>query len=1364
MIAFRYFLNLLIKLNYILNIRIKFDLSKFKIISFYTLCFILIYSEGNSQTIVFSDNFNVSQGTSYTNTAGTIGSSSTWSLAKSGADWGARIDPTFLDLTNDVDVTANTDGWVFGYTLLSNFSVPYNATLSSNAGIVSWSFNLRTNRTTTALAGFNLNTYGIAMVLVSTSNTPNTSGSGYAVVMGGGTNNNIGLIYFTGGLQGTKTTVINYGGVTPASLNNYMSVQVSYNPSNNLWTLSSRDDGNTAFADPSTGLLTSVGSGTNSTGTNTTMTYFGAYWQGSTTANQTCFIDNITVSEVVYSNFYSKSTGSLNDLSNWGTNTDGTGTAPVDFTSINQVFNIRNNASPTIDANWVVSGTNSKIIVGNGTNACNFTIPSNYTVTATIDVANSALLTLQNTIYPIFGTLASGSTIVYDGATNQTVNAGTYANLTIQNSGASKILGGNIVLGNNNTFTLATGVTLTMGINILSFGTNGNAVINGIIQTANTAGFSGAVLTTISNLNSPIITIGNTSTIVYNASSTQTISGGTFANIQKSNNAAVKNASADITLGTNNSFTLDAGVTYNANTFRLNFGTGGTVNINGIFQTANIFGGCFSGTTNAAIVSTNTPTINLNTGSTVEYTSTSPQTISTANSTGTNGTLTYYHLLISGITGTKTFSASPKIAAGGSFTLNENCTADFASTQMDFMGSGCNVNVLGTAISQKTLGGISGSASSVFNSTNNATISYGSNSTVIYNGTGTNQAVAGINYQNLAIAGSNNKNLNGNVTVTGLLTLSNKLVIGANTLTLNGTFSGSAANSITGSVSSNLVLTGAAKTLYFDQTSSATNLIKNLTISGVNTMTLGNALNITGGSSFGIVTVGSGATLNTGGFLTLKSDASGTASIGNSAGTISGNISAERFIPANGRRYRFLASPVVGGTSLQWRNNGINTTGLGIQITGSSGTVDASTNNQSSAFYYQENNTANTGINAVGKWAAIDGNSSLTNGLGYRVFVRGDRTISLTTVNTDNNATTISVSGTHATGTVNLPVSYTTGNGGLGWNLVGNPYPCSIDFTSISGWTKTNIGTGVAVYKPSSNSYAYSITNGDVTNNVTVSINNGSNIIGSGQAFWVRATGTSPALTCTQAVKVTTAPPTVLLKSAPSNQLRLTLTQDSANIDETVIAFGEKYHDDFIENEDVNKLVNATVNISSVVGVEKYAAINFTSNNFKEKTIPLSVWGNKNGDYQLDLTQVESFDPTVTLFLKDKFLKTNTAIDQNKSINFDITDDTLSKGDFRFELLFKNTNTNVNEFSNSVLNTNLSIYPNPATDLLNISIGNANFKNSNIVIYNVSGIEVGKLTMNEATAQFNIEGLSNGVYFVKVSNQNGFSKTIKFVK
>jgi hypothetical protein len=103
-----------------------------------------------------------------------------------------------------------------------------------------------------------------------------------------------------------------------------------------------------------------------------------------------------------------------------------------------------------------------------------------------------------------------------------------------------------------------------------------------------------------------------------------------------------------------------------------------------------------------------------------------------------------------------------------------------------------------------------------------------------------------------------------------------------------------------------------------------------------------------------------------------------------------------------------------------------------------------------------------------------------------------------------------------------------------------------------------------------------------------------------------------------------------------------------------------------------------------------------------------------------------------------------------------------NKGDNRFELVFKNTGANVENNSNNI--SNISVYPNPANDLLNIDITNANFKNSEVVIYNISGTEVLKTNLTSNSARLNIEALSAGVYFVRVINQNGFNKTVKFVK
>jgi hypothetical protein len=61
-------------------------------------------------------------------------------------------------------------------------------------------------------------------------------------------------------------------------------------------------------------------------------------------------------------------------------------------------------------------------------------------------------------------------------------------------------------------------------------------------------------------------------------------------------------------------------------------------------------------------------------------------------------------------------------------------------------------------------------------------------------------------------------------------------------------------------------------------------------------------------------------------------------------------------------------------------------------------------------------------------------------------------------------------------------------------------------------------------------------------------------------------------------------------------------------------------------------------------------------------------------------------------------------------------------------------------------------------------MSNASFKNSSITISSVSGQQIMNSTMNGANAAINIEGLSNGVYFVTVANENGFNKSIKFVK
>lgn len=555
---------------------------------------------------------------------------------------------------------------------------------------------------------------------------------------------------------------------------------------------------------------------------------------------------------------------------------------------------------------------------------------------------------------------------------------------------------------------------------------------------------------------------------------------------------------------------------------------------------------------------------------------------------------------------------------------------------------------------------------------------------------------------------------------------------------------------------------GTLGTLRFDPSN---NTLRNLTINAgtSRTVNLGNALNIVGGSTPGVVTVGSGSILNTGGFLTLKSDATGTASVGNSDGTISGNVIVERFIPGQAnKRYRFLSSPVSTNVA-DWRGETFITgggvsgefTSVGTNNVKANG-LDWTLSGAPSMFGYTENLNSG-GLNT--RWEAItSGSTTLTAGKGYRLFIRGDRSSAGVLDNsvTSQSAVTIISTGALNTGTQTLTATYNGAGDDNGWNLVGNPFASTIDWNASSGWTKTGVSGTIWIYRPSTNTYG-NWDGATATNGVT-------QYISSSQGFFVRTTAT-PTFSCTEAVKVNNAIAGIF-KSAEINTLRIGLVKDESNKDETVIRFMEGKDNEFSEVDDVTKYYNPTVNVSSYFGADKYASVNYLKNELNDdKVIPISAWVDEEGNYKLNFTGMNDFTLTKNIFLKDKFLNTITDVAINPSVDFIITSDTNSKGDNRFEIIFTaKGSTNTKDDLLKLSSTNLSVYPNPATDVLNISISNNSFKNSEIVVYNISGAEVLKTNMSNNNAKLNIETLCNGVYFIKVTNQNGFNKTVKFVK
>ena len=249
----------------------------------------------NGQTVVHTSHFSDSQGETYT-TTGAIGTSP-WLVSRSGDDWGARIHNDRMELTNTASTATNADGWVFVHLTAGELGLPYQTTLANNTDKVYWYFNMRQIRSNPA--GFGTNNYGAAFVVAATQAQVGTQGSGYAIVLGNsGTPDPIRFVKFGEGLQSIGSA--NQGLIIAAAplndpTNNYMSLLLTWDPSTDTWELYGRNDGATGFSDPQTGELTLLGSATDNTHTGLSTPFTGAYWQGSTAANQTAFFDNISI-------------------------------------------------------------------------------------------------------------------------------------------------------------------------------------------------------------------------------------------------------------------------------------------------------------------------------------------------------------------------------------------------------------------------------------------------------------------------------------------------------------------------------------------------------------------------------------------------------------------------------------------------------------------------------------------------------------------------------------------------------------------------------------------------------------------------------------------------------------------------------------------------------------------------------------------------------------------------------------------------------------------------------------------------------------------------------------------------------------
>lgn len=596
--------------------------------------------------------------------------------------------------------------------------------------------------------------------------------------------------------------------------------------------------------------------------------------------------------------------------------------------------------------------------------------------------------------------------------------------------------------------------------------------------------------------------------------------------------------------------------------------------------------------------------------------------------------------------------------------------------------------------------GLSGTAGTTLG--DNGAVTIASTSTIVYNASGAQKLTTAHGYGNLTLAGSGIKTPNSNLNMRNLsITGSAVLAGGSRTFTLSGDWSNYSTTGFQEDYSTVEFTASADQNLNISSTDGED--FHNLRFSGSGIKSLLPA-SIPAASvrirAAGVLSANN-VTLNLNNdSLILQSSADSTARLAEVTGSLTvtngSRFTVQRNLPADVRGFRFLSSPVIGATFSQWQQH-THITGPG----GAANGFDATLSNAASCFFYDE---TVPGLNFLGFTSIPNTSSTIEAGRGYRMLVRGDRTINLSQSNAAqalaNNSALLRVSGSPriATTTISLPVSYSGASADLpndGWNLVGNPLPSPIDWNAASGWTKTNLNNAIYVWRTGASAY-YSWVGGTTT---PASIVNPT-IINSGEAFFVKANDASPLLSLTEAVKSTLTPNVnfkVSQSNSPTQWVKVATTNDSLS-DEMAFKLEPNATFNFDGNWDAYKYYNSSININSWFGANAYA-INSFPPLFDTLILPLRVSSVVAGAHKLSFQNRVGNWAGYSIWLVDRFTSTSVLVDTNTIYPYQQTTDTASFGSNRFYLRLQNLNFVAGVSSEQLLvQAGLTIAPNPLVD------------------------------------------------------------------
>ena len=895
---------------------------------------------------------------------------------------------------------------------------------------------------------------------------------------------------------------------------------------------------------------------------------------------------------------------------NGGSFTANTGT--VTFNGAGQ--NIAPSGQPFNNVDF--AGTGTKILQGQ------LDVNGALTISSTLDVGANRPINVAGSWTNNGTFVAGGGTVTFNGA-SQTIspNGQSFFNLTLATSG-TKTLASAITIGG--ALTINNPVTFDVSASAYAVNIAGNWINNGTFtRQTGTVTFSNT--TAISGTGSASFHHVTTTGVLTAPSGAMDVSG----NWLQSSGSFAHNSGTLQFSGNAQSITPGA-QTFNNVTFS---GTNtktllGSTVVNGVLT---LTAGTFDTNANALdlkgnFVSNSTSVLTSNT-----------VTFSGATALSGATTPTFGNVTITGsLTPSSSFNVNGNLVNNGTLTASAGTTTFGGNTTI----SGSSVCSFNNVTISNILTASSGTLNVAGNWTNNGTFN-ASSGTTVFNGTTSIAGSSSTNFANITISGT----LNGPATlnVGGNFANSGTFNRGTGTVVFNGSatqsISGSAVTDFNNITVSNNINSPAV------QVQSNQNLRGVLTLSGTSTVFDADGSGNT--SIFKVMSTADNPTVDA----SIATLPAGT--------SVSGNVTVQRHMSIEGanstRIYRYISSPVSGAPVSQLQAF-IPVTGT---FTGASACSGCGTSQ--SMFTYDE--TVITGdLNTGYTNFPVSANSeTFAPGVGYTVFVRGN-------INPVSGAGSAlwELRGPINAGNKTLPVSFTSSGipANDGWNMVGNPYPSTIDWQA-AGWTKNNVNDALYVLDNGLGVPVYATFIGGV------GANGGSRYIPAGQAFFVKVNA-GPALAVTEAVKSAGTQTTFFRTTTIPDYVRVTLRQGTV-ADESVIRFTEGATAGFDTQWDALKLKNpSTFNLSSLAGDNTKLAINSMPVMAAcIASVKMDVSNATAGSYSLDFTEFDSFtDVGMKISLLDAFTSQTVDVRAASLYPFQVTTNPASFGSDRFTLTF----------------------------------------------------------------------------------------------